>query len=250
MLSDEYAEFLQYNFSSNGGMPVQPLTPAIVNFVCGSCYKRSKYVDTQIPIEVTSAATGLYRRGVALDVARSLAINVSSMMAANVTWKDMLNSQPLFGGNGQHTTRTEDKMSKRITMTSDQLVNEVGVKDYTTHLVKICGKELLASNVAKSLARVKPIRYLVAGGYYSSSTNESLAARVENEDFPVWDVGMVEHALLNHQPDRHGEAQLRMCMDLAIPIDILKSMDMSELLRTVNQRTRLFVGQIYVVVLK
>jgi len=103
LVSSEYAELLQYNFSTHGGLgriPTQPLPPAVVNMVSGSWYKRSYYAPWRIPEECAGSCSGLVRRGLPAAVAQRLAIGCCNWLCQTTEWRQRLNATPLFGGSG------------------------------------------------------------------------------------------------------------------------------------------------------
>jgi len=98
MLSSDHGEFLQYNMFSRGGLPKQPLAPALINFVSGSWYKSSSYIKEQIASQVASSAAGICRRGVDLGVARKLAISCCNWLVGEAAdWRAQLAATDLFG---------------------------------------------------------------------------------------------------------------------------------------------------------
>jgi hypothetical protein len=134
MLSETHGEFLQYNMFADGRLPTQPLAPALINFVSGSWYKATNYDPVLIPEQVSSAAGGLHRRGVALTTARKLAIACCNWLCKDTAWKKRLESTDLFG---QLQTTPSDVRREKLAMPGPSVMLDVkGVRDYTTYMTK------------------------------------------------------------------------------------------------------------------
>nr|WAK73612.1 RNA-dependent RNA polymerase [Phytophthora palustris toti-like virus 4] len=97
MMSRTTGEFLQYNFTTDGSLPTQPLAPALVNFLSGSWYKRNAAQKDKLAEQIASSAAGLYRRGMAYSTATRLAISACSWLLKDYPWRNMLASTDFFG---------------------------------------------------------------------------------------------------------------------------------------------------------
>jgi hypothetical protein len=102
MVSSNAGEFLQYNMlADKPNIPMQPLAPALTNFVSGSWYKASAYNALDYPTQVSEAAASCCRRGASQHTMRKLAISTTHWLCKGLPWRTALSASNLFGAQCQ-----------------------------------------------------------------------------------------------------------------------------------------------------
>jgi len=237
-LTNEWVEFLQYNFSRKMELPRQPPAPAIVNFVSGSWYKRSAYLKHQVPNEVADAAASLWRRGMPLHVCRKLAISCCNWLCTGVAWRNMLNGTLLFANHRMEAV--EVNIKEQMTEQGWSCPRLMSANDYAS-LLK--GKYNLPDDVLHSVWNMNDnlfVKYGLASGKYVIAGPQNDADRVVQEwdDNDDAEVSKAIKAIMNGSHERMDDAEQMMCLQLGIPVSVIKQIGLTQLMNCLPNTLR------------
>jgi hypothetical protein len=244
LCSDQTAEFLQYNmFTDTGRMPVQPLAPAINNYVSGSWYKTANYDPTDYPQQASDAAASCIRRGAPHEMMCRLTINTVHWLSNGQDWKSLLKATNLFGAQCiKPTTEVNTSFSSTDAL---KATNPSAVDEYTS---------LIAARFQLQPSDAQCVKDYAAEQVYSSfaadirsTTKQTLQQTSESTLIHIPQQGTIgpktiQKWVASNTPTR-GEDMVWLAVQLGIPTQLISRVGYHTLVHTASNLMRAHINR-------
>jgi hypothetical protein len=242
MLSDRHGEFLQYNMSADEHtIPVQPLAPAINNFVSGSWYKTSAYNPTQYPQQVAEAAASTIRRGARQETMLGLCMATCNWLCQGLNWRTMLMATNVFGATKMNPESVRHERTTAITLANQ--TRPSGAAEYAT---------LVRSRFSLSQTEIETVQQFVAENIFASyqadtrnTTWEQSSGDATQKMTIPQDIQLpttLKKQWMVQAAEQHYDPMTWMAVQLGIPLQLVKRIGMQVLIKRATNQQRAHIN--------